>query len=522
MGFLHFIPKLRGEFSRPLNTPFFIAKRLIRTKSTDKELSRPIVRIATAGIALGVMVMILTVSIVTGFQKEIRDKVIGFGAHIQINAFGNSKRFEKPKLEIQQDFYPNIDTVSGVSHIQIYAIKEGVIETSEQIQGILAKGVSTDYDWTFMNRHLKEGRLLSLTDSAAKSEILISTFLAGRLQIQLGDKVPIYFQNEQGGMSQRNFSAVGFFETGLSELDEEIVLIDIAHIRKLNQWGVEAQINVLGCSDDRILLEAKAFGSDPQMRLQWSVDSLSGEGPYAFCLSENQSLYVVAEGSSTLPDTAFLDIETRGLPACGCDSTLVATVRTTGGSGKYYTEGFEIQLQSYDDLNRMDDFIYDHLNYNLQTTTIRQRLPEIFNWLEMLDLNTFIIVGLMILISIINMTSALLILIMERTRMIGTLKALGANSWFVQRIFLTQAAYIILIGLLVGNVLGISIGLLQQHFGFFKLDPKNYYVSEVPILLKTSVILILNLATLVICLAALLLPTLAVTQIRPSKAIRFD
>lgn len=479
-------------------------------------------RIATIGIALGMVVMILAVSIVTGFQQEIRQKVIGFGSHIQITNFGSATRFQKPKLEINQDFYPSIDTVSGVKSINIFALKEGVIETPDNIQGIIAKGIANDYDWDFLNSKLVAGDILTFNDSTVSNELLISQFLAGRLQLELGDKFPIYFQNARNSMSQRNFTVAGIYDTGLKELDEEFVFIDIRQIKRLNQWGIDAHLIFEGCENNRVKLSAVANGGDGSIRLNWNKDSLRGAGPHSFCLTESDTIYAVAtDRSSTIPDTAFFVFNTPQVTGyCQCPTDY--KVYNSGGSGKYYTGGFEVQLDSFDDLDKMDQIIYEHIDYNLRTTTIRQHLPEIFNWLEMLDLNTAIIIGLMILISIMNMTSALLIMIMERTRMIGLLKAMGAGSWFIQKTFLIQAAYIIVIGLGAGNIIGIGLGLLQQKFSLVKLDPENYYVSEVPVLLDISTILIINLITLVICLAALILPSLAVTQIRPTKAIRFD
>ena len=490
-----------------------------------KELSRPIVRIATIGIALGMAVMILAVAIVTGFQGEIREKVIGFGSHIQITNFGTASKFVAPKLEIDQAFYPALDTVMGVKHINLFALKEGVLETKDNIQGILAKGVAKDYDWSFLTSKLVEGSILNLSDTAASNDMLISEFLAKRLQVKLGDKVPVYFQNARNSMSQRNFNVVGIFNTGLKEMDEEFIFIDIDQIRKLSQWGIDAQMQFIGCENGITTLRARGFGGDGDLRYLWSVDSLRGEGPHEFCLTGDTTIYVVAtDRSRTLADTAFFTFTSPHLRDnnCQCPDENAFKITTSGGSGRYYTGGFEVQLNSYHDLDKMDQIIYEHLNYDLKTSTIKQNLPEIFNWLEMLDLNTLIIVGLMILISIINMTSALLILIMERTNMIGMLKAMGAKTWFIQRIFIIQATYIITIGLLAGNALGLGLGMLQKYFGFVKLDPENYYVSVVPVLLDPMMIVILNATTLAICVAAMLVPSFAVAQIRPTKAIRFD
>lgn len=507
-----------------MNTSFFIAKRLIQSESTEKGLSKPIVRIATIGIALGMAVMIVALAIVSGFQNEIREKVIGFGSHIQITNFGNAQRYNDPKLEINQDFYPHIDTVDGVKSIHIYALKQGIIETPENIQGIFAKGVDAKYDWSFLESKIVDGRLLSLSDTVVSNEILISKYLSGRLQLGFGDRVTIYFSNAANNMSQRNFTIVGIYDTGLRELDAQFVFIDIGQLRKINQWGIDAQLIVQGCENDSVFLSAIGFGGDGEHRFLWSADSLRGPGPHGFCIRGDTVVsVVVTDRGRTIGDTAFFTIANwEDQKACTCPGEQDYRISTSGGSGKYYTGGFDIQLDEYSDLDRMDQFIYEHLNYDLRTTTIKQRSPEIFNWLEMLDLNTLVIIGLMILISVINMTSALLILIMERTNMIGILKSMGARSWLVQKIFLVQAAYIIGIGMVIGNVVGLGLCFLQAQYGWLKLDPENYYVSEVPILLSINQVLFLNIGTLAICLIMLLLPSFAVNQIRPAKAIRFD
>jgi lipoprotein-releasing system permease protein len=505
-----------------LNSPFFIAKRILTSGETSRELSKPIVKIATIGISLGIMVMILSISVVNGFQTEIREKVVGFGAHLSITNFGTSDGLAS-KLLVNQPFYSELRKVDGVKSISIFALKEGVIETPENIQGVLTKGVGEDYDWSFLESKLVEGRLLRIDEENPSQELLMSKFLAGRMQLKIGDKVPIYFQNARGSMSQRNFEIVGLFETGLIEMDEEFVFVDIGQIRKINQWGIEAFLQYSGCQNDSMIFTAIGRGGDGDHRYSWSLPGLNGPGPHKICSKDIDSLFVaVTDRSETQPDTAYATLSSGMSNVCTCLDESQVILTTSGGSGKLYTGGFEVQLNKFEDLAEMDRIIYEYINYDLQTTTIQQHLPEVFNWLEMLDLNTIIIISLMILISIINMTSALLILIMERTVMIGTLKALGASGWFIQKIFLIKAAYMILSGLIIGNILGVGLALIQKEFGVIRLDPENYYVSEVPILLDLSSVIALNILTLGVCLIALLIPSLTVSQIRPSKAIRFN
>jgi lipoprotein-releasing system permease protein len=507
-----------------LNTALFIAKRLIKRESKQKGLSGPIVRIATVGIALGMAVMIVAVAIVIGFQNEIRQKVIGFGSHIQITNFGSGQGLSQPKLLLDQPFYPSLDTLEEVESIHQYALKEGVIETPDNIQGIILKGVGEDYNWSFFEKNLKEGIIPDFSQEDSKDQLMLSSFLAGRLQTGIGEKVAVYFQNAKGSMSQRNFEIIGIYETGLQDLDEQFVLVHIDQIKKINQWGLQANLKVVGCEEGKVALKGYGFGGNGRSRLIWSADSLRGEGPHEFCLLGDTTIYVVAREKGTFSDTAFFRFKPQkpSISDCQCPDESEVEIRTSGGSAKYYTGGFEVMLSDYQKLGKMEGIIYKHLNYNLRTTTIRQKSPEIFNWLEMLDLNTAVIITLMILISVINMTSALLILIMERTPMIGILRAIGASVETVQRIFLYQAGYIILVGLALGNTIGISFCVLQRDYGFLKLDPTNYYVSEVPVLLRMDYILSLNVGVFIICVLMMTLPTLAINGIRPSKAIRFN
>jgi lipoprotein-releasing system permease protein len=507
-----------------LNTGLFIAKRLIKRENKQKGLSGPIVRIAMVGIALGMAVMILSLSIVIGFQDEIRRKVIGFGSHIQITNFGTGQGLSQPKLELDQPFYPHLDTLEEVKSIHQFALKEGVIETGENIQGVILKGVAGDYDWSFFKDNLVEGEIPDYSLEQSINQTLISQYLAGRLRVGVGDQVAIYFQNAKGSMSQRNFEIVGTYQTGLQDLDEQFVIVSLARLKKINQWGVQANLKIIGCENGRVSLKAFGFGGQSKVRMLWSVDSLRGEGPHSFCLNKDTTIYVVAKERGTIGDTAFFRYaaaDVRG-ETCHCPDETETSIETSGGSEKYYTGGFEVLLKDYEQLGKMEEIIYKHLNYNLRTTTIKQKSPEIFNWLEMLDLNTVVIISLMIIISVINMTSALLILIMERTSMIGILKAMGASTKDVQRIFLYQAAYIIISGMLIGNAIGIGLALAQDHFGIVKLNPENYYVSEVPILLELDNLLFLNIGVFATCTIMMILPTLAVNAVRPSKAIRFN
>ena len=394
--------------------------------SKSKKFTQPIIKISIAAIALGLIVMIVAVSIVSGFQREIRNKVIGFGGHIQITKYDSQNTYEATPIDKHQPFYPSLDTVKGIKHIQIYATKPGIIKTNQDIYGVIVKGIGSDFDWTFFNDKLKEGNPLKIDDKNPTNDIIISQTIANKMSIKLGDKMFLYFIQSDGQLRPKDFVVKGIYQSGLEQFDNLFVIADITHIQKRNNWSE----NLVG--------------------------------------------------------------------------------------------GFEVIIDNYNDLNKLDQFIYDNIGYDLHSTTIVDRNPDIFNWLELQDINVIIIILLMVLVAVINIISALLILILERTTMIGILKALGLPNWNVRKIFLYNAIHLIIKGLIIGNIIGIGLCLLQLKFGFIKLPEESYYVSEVPIELNWMSILMLNIGTLLVCFMMLILPSYVITKISPVKAIRFD
>lgn len=408
-----------------MNTELFIAKRIFSVKELGS-LSRPAVRVAILSIVLSIAVMIVSVAIVTGFQQQIRDKVIGFGAHIQITKYDANSSLEAKPIEKKQSFYPAFDKVPGIRHIQVYAIKAGIIKTKDEMEGVMLKGIGSDYDWTFFKDRIVEGKIFTVNDSVDSKDIIISKLLAKLLKLKAGDSLRMYFvSTTQSQPRQRKFHISGIYETGIEEFDKEFVLGDIGQIQTLNKW-------------------------------------------------------------------------TRSQVA-----------------------GFEILLNNFNDLDKMSEYVYKNIPYDLDSKNIEQLNPQIFDWLGLQDMNVFIILTLMIVVSAINMISTLLILILERTNMIGTLKALGARNGSIRRIFLYTAANLIGKGLLWGNVVAIGLCLIQQKFGIIKL-PAEYYVSTVPINLNIFHILLLNAGTLIICMLILIIPSYIVTRITPVKAIKFN
>ena len=416
-----------------MNTERFIAKRIIFGGNTSNQLSRPIVRISVLGITLGMAVMILTVAIVNGFQTEIRNKLIGFGSHITISNYDNNVSDEPQPISKDQKFIPDLKNNPDIHHVQIYATKSGIIKTKTDNEGVLLKGIGVDYDWNFINKNLKSGKAFAISDTGLSRNIIISKYLADKLELKLNDKMIIYFLTKKTDSTTtqyeqrvKAFYISGIYETGYEDIDKRLVLVDIRQIQKLNYWR-EDQIG-----------------------------------------------------------------------------------------------GFELAINNYKKIDKIGAEVNSVIGQGFIAQTIKETNPTVFSWLDLQDVNAVIVITLMILVAGINMVSALLILILERTNMIGILKALGSKNSSIQKIFLYDAAYLIGKGLLWGNIAGITIALIQQHFGIFKLDKVTYYVSVIPIHLDLLSILLLNIGTLICCLLMLIIPSFIVSKITPVKAIRFS
>lgn len=528
----------------------FIARRIVAAKDRHDRLSRPIVWIAVSGIVIGMAVMIITVAISTGFQQEVRNKLIGAGGHLQIANMEQTDAKETPRLSIRQPFYPHLDTVAGVAHISVFATKPGIIETREEIQGVVVKGVGADHDWTFLRHQLVSGHVPIIGNDSAgpRNEVLLSQWMAERLSITAEDTITIYLVKDRDDIRPRKFRVCGIYRTGLEQLDQQVVFIDIAHLQRFSNWGLQAEVNVGDVEDGRyVTLEASAFGGDRDHTFEWPGTDLKGPGPHRVQLwdwhnpdwrpeqfptrpKDTTFTLVVHDNSGTIPDTSTVrivpDVVIPITHSLGTDLVVQqARVERSheGSTHNQYVGGFEVALDSYGDLLAMDDAIYrDHLGYGLRTITVRQQFPEMFAWLELLDTNVWVVIVLMTIVAIINMTSALIIIILERTTMIGVLKSLGTTSGTIRRIFLIDAAYILGIGIVLGDLLGIGLCLFQRATGLVSLDMDVYYVNAVPVLLDWWPILLLNAGVLMVCMAALVLPSMLVTRIPPVRAIRFQ
>lgn len=506
----------------------FIARRILVDKDRQDRLSRPIVLIAVLGIVIGMAVMILTVGISTGFQREVRAKVTGAGSHIEIVPLGGGDTRDSERMTIEQPFYPWLDTVPGVARISVFALKPGIVETENEIEGVVVKGLGADHDWTFLRRHLVRGGILPIPDTAGMASALISNWLAKRLRQGTGDTVTIYLVRDSDEPRARKFLVRGIYETGIEKIDQQLVFVDIAHIQRFAQWGLRAEMSVYDTvSPKGIRIEGHAFGGVPPYEYEWPGTALKGRGPHWISTSTDTTITLVTHDiRGTIPDTAWIRIA-PGMHAPGQRDILTRTLAniTRGGSGGSYGAycgGFEVALNDHRDLMAMDDLIYNEfLDPDQRTITALQRFPEIFTWLDLLDTNVVVVIVLMVVVAIINMTSALLIIILERTNMIGTLKALGTGNGTICRIFLIDAAYILGIGIILGDILGIGLAMLQKGFGIVRLPVESDYVDTVPVALDPLPIALLNAGTLLVCVLALMIPSMLVTRIAPARAVRF-
>ncbi|WP_109851825.1 ABC transporter permease [Aquimarina sp. AU58] len=413
-----------------MNFEYFIAKRLIKGKEHKSSISTPIIKIAIFAIAVGMIMMLITVATGVGLQRKIREKVAAFNGHILISSFDNNSSVESLiPISTDQNFYPEFSEVEGIVHMQGVATKMGLIRTASDFDGVVVKGVSKGYNWDSFKEYLVEGRIPDFTGEL-NEEILLSSHIANRLGFSIGDKVITYFLKKNTASNSktfiRAFEIVGIYNSGFLEFDETFLFADIRHVIKMNKWKPDEVGN------------------------------------------------------------------------------------------------FEVFIDDFDQIDKKGQEIYENIPSTLDSQTISLKYATIFEWLKLFDLNIIGIIGIIILVAGINMITALLVLILERTPMIGILKALGTNDWSIRKVFLYNAAYLILIGLFWGNLIGIGLLLIQEHYGVVGLNPETYYVSTAPVYIDIGYIVLLNIGTMLLCLLMLLIPSYIIAKISPTKSIRFQ
>ncbi len=395
-------------------------------------MSRPAIRIATIGVAIGLAVMIVTVSVVLGFKHTIRDKVIGFGSHIQVHNTLMYSGSDPYPVCADDSLMKAIKEIQSVSHVERYSIAQGILKTDEDFLGTIFKGVGPEYDTSFLKNHLIEGEIPAFSDTISRYQLLISKMTADKMQLKTGDKVFAYFIDNED-VRTRRYTICGIYQTNMTRFDETLCFTDIYTASRLNGWYNKE------CSGLEITVK--------------DFDNLSAT----------------------------------------YDSFIDKVNRTNDHQGNYLT-----------------------------TETIYELYPNIFSWLDLLDLNVWIILILMFCVAGFTMISGLLIIILERTQMIGVLKAIGARNKTIRHTFLWFAVFIIGQGLLWGNIVGIGIVLLQQTTGIITLDPQTYYVSQAPMELNLLLVLLINIVTLLICVFVLIAPSYLISHIHPAKSMRYE
>ena len=415
-----------------MNLPLFIAKRIYRDNGDRQKVSRPAIRIATIGVAIGLAVMIITVSVVLGFKHTIRDKVIGFGSHIQVENYFTMQSTDPYPICIDDSMVNVLKNIPGIHHTERFALTQGILKTNSDFLGISFKGIGPEYDTSFLKQNLVEGEMPAFSDKTSSQKLLISKMTADKLKLKAGDKVFAYFVGNDD-VRARRFTVSGIFQTNMTQFDQNLCFTDLYSVTKLNNWQPDQ------CSGAELLVN----------------------------------------DFNKLDDAA---------------ANVVKTVNRTT----------------------------DHYGNTFTSQTILEAYPQIFSWLSLLDVNVWIILALMMCVAGFTMISGLLIIILERTQMIGILKALGATNTTVRHTFLWFAMFIIGRGMVWGNIVGIGIILLQKYTGFVQLDPTNYYVSTAPMEVNVPIFILVNLATLIVSMFVLIAPSYLISHIHPAKSMRYE
>ena len=411
-----------------MNYELFIAKRIIAGKKYKNSISSPIIKIAITAIALGIIIMLIAVATGSGLQYKIRDKMAGFKGHIQIvNYDNNNSDVSTTAILKNQNFYPEFKGISEIKNVQVFANKVGILRTDTDFEGIVFKGVTSDYDWTFFNEYLIEGTLPNF-DKVRTKGVLLSETIVNRLQLKLNDTIDATFVKTATSKipSNRKYTIVGIYNSGFAQFDKSMMIGDIREVQKLNKWG------------------------------------------------ENE------------------------------------------------VGGFEVLLDEFDAIAQKQNEINGEIGITLNSKSITETYPNVFDWIKLFDNNVWFIIAIMIFIAGINMITALLVLILERVQMVGILKALGSNNTSIRKMFLYNASYLILKGLFWGNIIGLTIIFVQYYFEIITLNPDTYYVTTMPVYISFWAVLLLNIGTLLLCFLMLIIPSYIITKIDPSKSIKFS
>ena len=555
---------------------FFISKRFVQIKTQDKKVSKPIILISVLSITLAIVVNLITVAIVTGFQNEIRKKVTGFNAPLFISKTGSSSIYECEPFKINKNSIAKIKNIEGVKGVTTISYKPALFQSSkfldtiklvngkdsliqrQEISGVMMKGVPMSYDWEFIQKHLVKGRIPRYNKNSISNEIIVSEKICNSLNYSVSDEVSCFYVKNQP--VSRRYKIVGVFNTGLEEYDKKIVFCDLREVQRLNDYGITSSIEIDDTlqKSNSILIKAQINGGGSNLMYDWGkgADIYSG-----FYLSELKDTlirlitYTVNYTNNKLDaqDTSYLSIDVTSPLLCNqlshdetgllqiqeIDSDTYNLESTKGnvsiktipgkGNSENYIAGYEVFISDWRNLDQIEKNLKNMLEMRpdsegqlIQVKSILDNESDLFAWLSFLDFNVYIIIMLMLVIGVINVGSAMLVIIVLRTNLIGILKAMGATNWSIRKIFLYQAAYLICKGLFYGNLIGISLCWVQSTFGIIALNPTIYYIDKVPMELTIFNWMAINLITFFVCIASLIIPSYVVTSISPTKAINFN
>ena len=566
------------------NNSFFIARTLQQKRANAQQLTGSqqlansggygITRIATISIALAMIVNIITIAVVDGFQQEVSRKVIGFGSHISIQKQGEASLMETRPLRIQPEFEQLLKNTNGVTSVQSVAYKPALLRSSSkaeqrEILGVVLKGVDKSYNWDFFKAYLKEGKLPNFKNPNS-IEMLVSRRVANDLHYELGDTINAFFVKQQP--IQRQFHIVGIYETGLEDFDKEFVYCSLRQVQDLNDWGIKAEIVVDDTlKNGELIIRGQVSGGNGNFRYDWG-NGFERYAGFTFCPTKDTTIRLIAAdywtfldeptgsltlkaGETAIPDTAYLEIKVSGNKGTMCQYKLndegtldkkyldntgylfslnagQKTLRFNSfpghGSCTNYIGSYEVMVEDFDNLDQLTDKVKRSVTFQpeftqqVQVNNIKENQRDLFVWLGFLDINMLIVIVLMLIIGIINMGASLLVMILVRTNFIGVMKSMGATNWQIRRIFLVHMGKMMIRGMIWGNVIGFGLIWLQDTFAIMPLDAKVYYLNSVPVAYNWMFFIALNVGTLAVCLFCLIVPSVLISRIAPARAIRFS
>ena len=547
-----------------MSVEIFIAKRILTNRSQGIKVSRPILRIAVISISLSIVVNLLTLAVVNGFQNEIRRKVTGFSAPLFIQNENNADFYESDPIhssKMIEDILSSIDDIQGFNRV---AYKPGLIQAigkRTDVIGLVFKGIDSAYNFSFLKEHLKEGKIPDFAKEASSSDILVSARICKQLNLKLNDEVSAFFVKDSP--ISRTFNIVGIYDTGFEDYDEKLVICDIRVTQKLNDWGISGQLDLWdSLVKNKFVVSLTLQGNPSNLSYDWGKGLTQFRGQYLptelsdttlhlklyETTSQNKTQLIdshrinirylntarTAAGSSGEPYKEILDesgLHYRFYYPLSSEETRIYEVKITAGNGTSddFISGYEIHTKDWyrmketnKDITKPIKLIPTEHGEMVKVVSIFDLEQDLFNWLAFLDINVVIILVLMMLIGIINMGSALLVLIIIRSNFIGLMKAMGSSDGQLRRIFLIQAAYLVGSGMLIGNLVGLGIYWIQRYTGILKLNPEVYYLDKVPMELTFNSFLFLNILSFAVCMIALLLPSALIARVNPVKTIKFN